>query len=329
MSTSTPAAEGDAPETIETDSINDSPEAWADAGDEAEGGTTADEGQGSEEQQEEGEEVTEQTDPYAQAPEFWSADRKAVWDKIADPTLRQALHEIDKERVTATNKKIEEAALSRKGLEDQVRTFTSERDQLVAFWKDLAPKLGQAFQNKWAAVDWQKLAAENPSEYVKQKAMADQDFALLQDSFERNRAEVEAANKRAKTALDESKRAEHEKLAKQFPHHFGAEKAQATYDELGKYLLDAGCPADRIGNIYESFVVGTALKAMLYDKAQAALKARKSQTTTPTTATQTPTRVPPGPRRGNQTAGDADRQANERLRTGQTLSDDDVARLFG
>lgn len=311
------------------DSANDAPESWADAGEEegdeaaAEPAGEGDEPAGEAEPEGEGEEG-EQEDPYAQAPEFWSAERKAAYAKITDPEARQAIHENEKERIAATNKKIEEAALSKKSLEEQVSTFTQERDQLVGWWKEMAPRLGQAFQNKWAGVDWQKLSVEDPARYVAAKAAHDQEFGLFQQAAQRHEGEIKAANQRADQALVKSKQAEHAKLVEKFPDHFGGEKAQKTYDDLGSYLLQQGVPADRVPHIYESFVVGVALKAMLYDKAQAALKAGK-----PAPATQTPTRIPPGPRRGNPQRGEANRQAEQRLRDGQTLSDDDVASLFG
>lgn len=318
-----------APQPVK-DSANDAPESWAEAGEEEAGEeearpTAEAEPEGEVEPEAEAEpEGEEQPDPYAEAPEFWSAERKAAYAKITDPEVRQAIHENEKERVTATNKKIEEAALSRKSLEEQVSTFTQERDQLVGWWKEMAPKLGQAFQNKWAGVDWQGLAAEDPARYVQAKAAYDQEFGLFQQAAQRHEAEIAAANKRAEQALGKSKAAEHAKLAEKFPDHFGGEKAQKTYDDIAGYLLQQGVPADRVPHIYESFVVGVALKAMLYDKAQAALKAGK-----PASATQTPTRIPPGPRRGNPQRGEANRQAEQRLRDGQTLSDDDVAALFG
>lgn len=335
---STPAASATttvAPAQQSIDSANDAPETWADAGDEEEGeeeaAPAAREGDeaaaGEADEGREGDEPQEQPDPYAEPPEFWSAERKELWGKITDPAIRQALHENEKERIASTNKKIEETSLAKKSLEEKVQTFTQERDQLANWWKDMAPKLGQAFQSKWAGVDWQRLSVEDPARYVQAKAAYDQEFGLFQQAAQRHQTEITAANQRAEAALNDSKRAEHAKLVDQFPDHFAGEKAQKTYDELGGYLLKQGVPAERVPHIYESFVVGVALKAMLYDKAQAALKAGK-----PTTATQTPTRVPPGPARnrgGNQSGAETRRQAEQRLSTGQTLSDDDVATLFG
>jgi hypothetical protein len=132
---------------------------------------------------------------------------------------------------------------------------------------------------------------------------------------------------RAKAVLAENKRAEHQKLAEKLPTYFGEGKAQATYDKLGKYLTDLGIDSKRVEAIYEAPVIEIAHKAMLYDEAQAALKAKpKGQ---PATATQTPKRIVPGGRTAQPSQNEALRQAEKRLRTGQTLSDADVERLFG
>ncbi len=67
---------------------------------------------------------------------------------------------------------------------------------------------------------------------------------------------------------------------------------------------------------------------MLYDEAQAALKAQKAKGQQ-TTATQTPKRITPGGRQAQPSKSEALRQAEQRLRTGQTLSDRDIELMFG
>lgn len=269
-------------------------------------------------------------DPYAEAPEFWSKERKALYAKITDPDVRKAIHEQDAESRSAVSKKIEEAALEKKSLAEKASEYERERDQLAAWWKDTGPKLATAFRSKWEGVNWSELAENNPAEYVKLQEAYKQDVALIQQAAERNEREQALANKRAEKALQDTKRAEHEKLAAKLPEHFGKpDVAQKTYDQLAEYLVKNGVPADRIPNIYESYVVEVALKAMLYDKAQAA---RASATTQqpPTTATQTPRRIAPGAsqKAGQPRQSDAYRQARERLNNGENLSREDAALLF-
>lgn len=290
-----------------------------------------DEPVGEQEGDEQPEVETDAGDPYADAPEFWSKERKALYAKITDPDVRKAIHEQESESRAAVSKKIEEAALEKKSLAEKASEYERERDQLAAWWKDTGPKLATAFRSKWEGVNWSELAENNPAEYVKLQESYKQDVALIQQAAERNEREQALANKRAERALQDNKRAEHEKLSKAYPEYFGKpDVAQKTYDELAEYLVTKqGVPADRIPNIYESFVVGVALKAMLYDKAQAA---RASATTqqSPTTATQTPRRIAPGAsnKGGQPRQSEAYRQARERLNNGENLSREEAALLF-
>lgn len=312
------------------------PAAWADesataepAAEEVEDNAAAD--PTDPEEEEEREEEAE-PDPHAEPPAFWSADRKALWDRIADPEARAAIHAHEKERVAATSRKIEEAALARKALEERVQQFGRERDELTQWLTEAAPRMAQTFQGRWGQYDWQKLAAENPAEFVRLSAQRDSEFAAIQQAAQRHQQELQAARGRAAQIMARTREAEAEKLARQYPEHFGPDKAAQTYDELGRYLAAQGVPQERIHDTFESSIVGVALKAMLYDKAQAALRTRNASAAVgpPTTATQTPRRIAPGPgNRPGHSAGEAARQAEQRLRTGQALSDEDVATLFG
>ncbi|MGZ3342097.1 MAG: hypothetical protein ACXU9B_20075, partial [Reyranella sp.] len=120
---------------------------------------------------------------------------------------------------------------------------------------------------------------------------------------------------------------EHAKLAQKLPDYFGApETSQKTYDELGKFLLDKGIPADRINQIHEASIIEMALNAMRFERAQ---KKASTVTTANTTARATPTRVVPGPasRDGNRT-NDAARQVGERFRKNGGNSIADAAELI-
>lgn len=275
-------------------------------------------------------EADAEADPYAEAPEFWSKERKALYAKITDPEVRKAIHEQEAERTVTVTQKIEAAALEKKSAAEKLAEYERQHEQLATWWKDTGPKLASAFRSKWDAVNWAELAENNPAEYVKQQEAYKQDVALIQQAAQQNERAQKAAAQRAENAHKEARRVEHEKLAKAHPDHFGKpDLAQKTYDELADYLVNKqGVPADRIPNIYESFVVSVALKAMLYDKAQAA---RASATTQqPTTAKQTPVRITPGAshKGGQPRQSEAYRQARERLNNGEPLSAEDAALVF-
>ncbi|MBN9488647.1 MAG: hypothetical protein J0H44_15525 [Alphaproteobacteria bacterium] len=333
----TPAGEtaggpvSDAAKDPATDPTDD-PASWGEALNEdgaAADNATDEEAEASPDEEEESE---SEGDHYDHAPAFWSAERKALWERITDPEARQAIHEHEKERVASANRKIEEAALVRKGLEERVQEFGRDRDQLTQWLTEAAPRLARAFQGRWGQYDWNRLAVENPAEFMRLSTERDAEFATIQRSAQQHQQELQAARGRAAQIRERNQQAELGRLAQQHPEHFASDKAQRTFDELGRYLAAQGVPQQLVQNTFESSVVGVALKAMLYDKAQAAVRARNASASggSPITATQTPRRIAPGPgNRPGHSKGEATRQAEQRLRTGQALSDDDVARLFG
>lgn len=282
---------------------------------------------------EEGEPPEGEADPYAEAPEFWPASRKALWDsKQIPPDVRQAIHEHVQDVSRSINDKLMEAAETKKTAETRTAELAKEREAAASYWANPINVMQAMFQGRWGNVDLAKVAADNPAEAVKLREMRDQEWGVIQQVAQQHQRETQALEKQTATNLETAKRTEHEKLASKLPQYFGSEKAQATYDELGDFLASKGVPRDRIANIYEAPVIEIALEAMLYSKAQAKLKSVGTKPTTqaqPATATQTSRRITPGARTGQPTKGNAMRQAEQRLRDGQDLSDDEAALLFG
>lgn len=263
-------------------------------------------------------------------PEFWSAERKAEWKKITDPALRAAIKGHYEESTRATAQKIEEAAKARKAAEEKASEFEKQQAQSVAWWQQFGPILHKQLQGKWAGVDWATLARENPAEYVAKKAEHDAEQAQFAALAQRQQQEAQEVARRAKDKHQAERAAEHQKLAAKFPKEFGTpEVAQKTYDTLSKYLIDQGVPADRIPNIYESYVVETAWKAYKYDQLQAKAKEVTNPKPTPQDAAKTPTRVAPGAaRQSANPSSEAERQALQALRSGGKLTADQMAVAF-
>lgn len=308
-------------------------EAWADAGGpidppegEAEGGDDAPAG---EKPAGEGEEQPA-ADEYAEPPEFWGAERKGLWNKDLPLELRQAIHEHERESAKAINGKLMEAAEKTKNAEGNAQRLLAERDQAANWWQQTGPRLNQAFANKWDGIDWVKMANEDAGLYARAKAQHDEERRVLDQTHQRMQTEIQGRNERAQQAFRENKASEHAKLATKLPEHFGDNtKAQATYDRLGKFLGERGFTPERIQAIYEAPVIEIALESMLYREAQAKAKAALAKPN-PNTATQTSRRIVPAARPAGQANGnEATRQAEQRLKSGQDLSDSDVERLFG
>jgi hypothetical protein len=262
-------------------------------------------------------------------PAFWSAERKALWSRVTDPEVRAAIRGHVEDASRAISAKMEEAARARRAAEEEIAAEHRNRDQLAAWWRHNGPAIQSLVQGRWASVDWNKLAADNPTEYVRLKALKDQDDANLRAMAERHDAEVRAAAQRAKDAHQRERAEEHAKLAASLPAEFGEGKAQETYDTLSKYLLDQGISGERISNIYEESIVRIVLKAYKYDQLQAKAKEVTSPRSPAQGATTTPTRIVPGAtQRSANPESEAKRQAIQALKSGKRLTAEEAALAF-
>jgi hypothetical protein len=306
----------------------------ADTAEQAEGDAAA--GEEGEQQEGEAEQETAEADG---APEFWSAEDKAAWQKIP-AELRPLVKKYEQQRVQFVNEKAREAAAVREHVQMEVKQLTDTVDQAARWWAQAGPALQQAFASKWEKTNWAELAEKDPAQYAKLRTEADTEAALLAEAHRRGQADIQAAQQRAEQAFQQARQAEHAKVATRLPEYFGTpEKAAKTYDELARFLFAKGIPADRIHQIHEAPIIELALAAMRFEQAQRALALRSSETSTAlagktgqaanTTARATPTRVQPGPasRTGNRNA-DAARQVGERFRRGGGQSIEDAAELI-
>jgi hypothetical protein len=263
-------------------------------------------------------EQTLEPDPNDEPPEFWSAEKKEIFRTLT-PEAKAAVREHYEEATRSTNRKIEEAALARKAAEDAARQHQANQEQLASWWQVNGQRIGQMVAGKWAGVDWNDLAANNPGEWARLRQQYESEMGQVREMQTRHEAEVKAVEQRREVAHRQERAAEHEKLAKKFPKEFGTpEVAQKTYDSLSKFLLDRGVAPDRLSGIYEEAVVSIVKDA--YDMAQIRAKAKgltnPAQTAQP--ASTTPRRVTPGAARPANQGSDTERQALERLRRGES-----------
>src|SRR5882757_5065695 len=285
---------------------------------------------------EEPEEVAEDEAPAegSDAPEFWSAEDKAAWDSVP-AELRPVLKKYEQQRVEFVNEKAREAATIRARAAEEVQRANTVVDEAAQWWQQAGPALQQAFADKWSQVNWTALAEKNPAEWARLNQIRMDEAAVLAEANRRGQQDVQAAAARTAQAFQHAKHVEHAKLAQKLPDYFGApETSQKTYDELSKFLLAKGIPANRINQIHEAPIIEMALNAMRFEQAQkrASPVLRSSEgtaTTANTTARATPTRVAPGPasRAGNRTS-DAARQVGERFRKSGGNSIADAAELI-
>jgi hypothetical protein len=237
------------------------------------------------------------------------------------------LKKYEQQRVEFVNEKAREAATIRARAAEEVQRANAVVDQAAQWWQQAGPALQQAFADKWSQVNWTALAEKNPAEWARLNQIRMDEAAVLAEASRRGQQDVQAATASAEQTFQHAKHVEHAKLAQKLPDYFGApETSQKTYDELGKFLLAKGIPADRINQIHEAPIIEMALNAMRFEQAQ---KRASTVTTANTTARTTPTRVVPGPasRAGNRTS-DAARQVGERFRKNGGNSIADAAELI-
>ncbi len=226
-------------------------------------------------------------------PEFWSAERKALWSKITDPEVRAAIRDHVGEVSTATALQVLEENATKVREAEEARRPRSNQDQLAAWWKQNGVTIQRMVMGKWATVNWNQLAADHPAEYVRLKAEYEGEQSALRQMSERHDQEVKARDQRLQAAHKQERAGEHAKLATKYPAEFGAEKAEATYRTLSDYVLKHGISPDRLEGIYEAPVVEIIRKAYKYDQLQAKARTVTTPKQPAQSATTTPTRVAP------------------------------------
>lgn len=269
-------------------------------------------------------EAADGPDASHEAPAFWSAADRQLWSEVP-AALRPVLHKYERQRVAHANEKNEEAARERAEATRAAQAAGKMVEQAAAWWQQNGPAVHKAVAEKWSEIDWKRLAEKDPEGVARLIKQRQEEEAVLAEAERRGQADIAAARERADNALREARLAEHATLAARLPEYFGPEKARQTYDELARYLLAKGIPADRIGSVFEAPVIEIALSAMRFDKAQRALRSQPHRN--PVSAT--PTRIAPGPaaRPGNRDA-EAVRQVGERFRQSGGASIADAAELI-
>jgi hypothetical protein len=297
-----------------------------------EGGEVVEPGEGEPDGEEQPEEQPAAEDDGA-PPEFWSAEDKAAWASVP-PALRPLIQKYEQKRVQFEQEKAREAAEVRKQATEEVQKVAGVVDEAAKWWTANGPQFFKAFGDKWAQVDWAKLAEEDPARCQQLRIQQEQEGKLLQEAHARGQRDIEATKQREQERFNQVRLAEHEKVAAKLPEYFGTrEKADKTYKELSEYLLTKGVPANVISNIHEAPIIEMALNSMRFERAQkqASTVVTRDAATGKFTAKTAPTRVQPGPAT-RQGAGDRNveqaRRVGERFRKTEGADIRDMAELI-
>lgn len=209
------------------------------------------------------------------APEFWSAEEKALFAK-APAEVQQLVAAKTKEAEQRVYAAKEETAAARQ--EASIITESREKiDQLLSHAE-------QVFQGKWDGVDFAEWAKTEPAEAIAAKFEFDAEQELLGKM-----RTVQAA-----TAAEEHRqfiRAENIKLAESLPELADPKQGPARKKELIGYLQTTGFSPEDL-KWAGAAELTVAYKAMCWDKAKADL-ARKPVTEKPAANAKPPASVRP------------------------------------
>lgn len=177
------------------------------------------------------------------------------------------------QKFEAANKRFEEAAAIRKEYTDKAQTLHTREGQLgqvLEYYINQSQSLMQQQEPNWAdllANDPQKYLTERHNWELKQAQLLQ--ARQVQVNLQRQQAEQNAAS--VAQRVEEAK----QKLQTAIPEWSDPRKAAEGAMAIDRYLHDAGIPPEMRKQIDSAEVLVIARKAMLYDQAIAAAKARK------------------------------------------------------
>jgi hypothetical protein len=233
---------------------------------------TTDDGAGEAEQPGDGETVEPPPEAAADpvdAPQWWDAEAKAKFAAL-NPELQAIVRAQEDKRETVVTQAKAQAAEVRKQAESEVNGVKALAEQLSTF----VPQAVEMFKTEWENIDWDgwvdriqnqedpAVAAEDLLAYNKAVLARDRAQATLQ----KLKASQTEAEQIARQAFVREVVAD---LQEHAPELLKPDNQKA----LGEYIVQSGLPPEAIGNASAKELI-VAHKAMLWDQAQAAAKAK-------------------------------------------------------
>jgi hypothetical protein len=260
--------------------------------------------------------------PLIAAPLSWDEKAKEAF-KALPPHLQQTVAEREKARDAEIRRGQNEIAEQRKAIEAEQSKISTERTGYVQQLNNFLATAGQQFQDEFASIDWNRLAAEDPAAFVLKKHQFEQKQSVLRTADdERARLENQTAEDRKK-AQAEHIAAQHKLLVEKVPEFADPAKAPKLRQEIVAYLQANEFTAEEIGGLTDARtvkIIRDAMRVKAMDEARAKT-AVKVAAAPPKVAE--PTK--PGP--SKEEKGVADRKA-ALSQLGKARSTDQQARLL-
>jgi hypothetical protein len=205
--------------------------------------------------------------PAHEPPQSWSAEARAAWAKtpaIVQETYLRRESELNGLATRATQERAETERLALARIDQDTRQYVQN---LEVFRGVLVPR-AQQYDN----VDWQRLAAENPADYVRLQAEAgavrQQHNAIVQEVV---RIQQQVQQETA-VRTEQAKREGYRRLVEAIPEFADPQYAQKTGTELGQFLRGWGFSDQEIAACVDDRPLKLALALMNAEKSRAAVQ---------------------------------------------------------
>ena len=176
--------------------------------------------------------------PEPELPAGWDEADRAELSKLS-PEARQRIAARERQRVAQTEQRQRELA-------EQRRAVEQERQAAAAWLAHSLPGMAKAVQEKYAAVDWAKLAREDAPGYVAKRAEYDAEVQRLDGAHREAERAAAALAARAEQDHRAFLKREQEALAKLVPDLTDEAKGQTLKETLRTFAAEAGYTPDQI-----------------------------------------------------------------------------------
>lgn len=243
-----------------------------------------------EDEPDEGDEPAEQ--PAIDAPAGWSGDDQKAWVKLS-PEAQQIVRRRESELTGRMTRATQEAAETRTAYTTLQQSADQERSQYVqnlATFRDVLLPGARELEG----IDWQRLSAENPAEYIRLSAQRD----AMRDRFGRIQGEIQRIQQvqQQETAqrTEKMRQEGRQALIDAVPEFGDEEKGPKLAREIGAWLKSHGYTDQEIASAYDHRAIALAVKAMRLEKAETARQTvQQKRVTKPAPQVQRPGTSPP------------------------------------
>lgn len=218
-------------------------------------------------------------EPAIAPPTHWPAADKEAWEAL--PAAAKALVSRNEQRAEArVAKRLKEVAEDRKALAAERSAMTQERQTSAARAAELVAALNRQIEGEFADVNWQALAAEDPSAYVARRAAYDARMGeverLRAEAAKAEEAEAEAAESRYRAYAAGQERALAEAMPEWYEGDAPSAAGREAVAEVRRYLVEVeGFEPAEVAQLVDHRTLLVAHKACRYDRLRRQAPARK------------------------------------------------------